>query len=100
MVAYDGAATVPMAQPFIWRKCLPLKLKLFSVSMWFIRVVITSVGGCFDTLFSRDSLNADIPSLCFMFEYRDRTSIVIRIALCGILLMCLILFKRSVVSRI
>ena len=100
MVAYDGATTVPMAQPFIWRKCLPLMLKLFSVSMWLIRVAITSVWGCFDTLFSRDSLNADIPSLCFMLEYRDRTSIVTRIALCGILLMCFILFKRSVVSRI
>ena len=85
MVAYDGAATVPMAQPVIWRTCLPLKLKLFSVSMWFIRVVITSVGGCFDTLSSRHSSKADIPSLCFMFEYRDRTSIVTRIALCGIL---------------
>ena len=99
-MAYDGAATVPMAQPFIWRKCLPLKLKLFSVSMWLIRVVINSVRGCFDTLFSRDSLNADIPSLCFMFENRDRTSIVTRIALCGIRLMCFILFKRSVLSRI
>ena len=100
MVAYDGGATVPMAQPFIWRKCLPLNLKLFSVNMWFIRVVITSVEGCFDTLFSRHSFRADIPSLCFMFEYRDRTSIITRIALCGILLMCFSLFMRSVVSRI
>ena len=98
MVAYDGAATVPMAQPFIWRKCLPLKLKLFSVSMWCIRVVITFVGGCVDTLLSRHSVRADIPSLCFVFEYKDLTSIVTRIALCGIVLMYFILFMRSVVS--
>ena len=34
-----------------------------------------------------------------MFEYKDRTSIVTRTALCGILLMCFILLMRSVVSR-
>ena len=77
-----------------------MKLKLFSVNMWFIRVVITSVGGCFDTLFSRHSFRADIPSSCFMFEHKERTSIVTKIALCGILFICFILFMRSVVSRI
>ena len=56
IVAYDGAATVPIAQPVIWRKCLPLKLKLFNVKMWFIRVVNTSVGGSFDILLSRHFL--------------------------------------------
>ena len=95
-----GLLQCPWHNLLFGEKCLPLKLKLFSVSMWFIRVVITSVGGCFDTLFSTHSFKADIPSLCFMFEYRDRTSIVTRIASCGILLMCFILFMRSVVSRI
>ena len=98
-MVYDGAATVPMAHPFIWRKCLPLKLNLFSVNMWFIRVVITSVGGCFNTLLLRHSFKADIPSMCFMFEYEEWTSIVTKIALCGILFICFILFMRSVVSR-
>ena len=27
MVAYEGAATVPIAQYLIWRKYIPLKLK-------------------------------------------------------------------------
>ena len=49
--------------------------------MWFVRVVITSVGGSFDILFSRLSFRADIPSLCFMFEYKDLTFIVTRLAL-------------------
>ena len=34
---------VPMAQPFILRKYLPLYLKLLSVNIWCMGVIITSV---------------------------------------------------------
>ena len=67
MVAYGGAATVPMAQPLIWRKCLPLKLKLLSVNMCFKRVVTTVVGGLLMVLVSKHSFRADSPSSCLMF---------------------------------
>ena len=53
---------VPMAQAFILRKCLPLKLKLFSVSIWCMRVVITFVDASLCALLSRHSSRANNPS--------------------------------------
>ena len=59
MMAYDGAATMPKAQPVIWRRFLPLKLKLFYCSMQLVRVAITCVGGFFDTLPPRHYVMTD-----------------------------------------
>ena len=83
MLPYDGAAIVPMAQPLIWRKCRPLKVKVLSVSTWFIRVSSTLVGGVLSILFSRLSFRAVSPSVCLILEYNDLTSIVTRMALRG-----------------
>ena len=47
--------------------------------MWFMKVVITSVGGSFDILLSRHSFSADISSVCFMFEYKDLTPLLLKL---------------------
>ena len=97
-MAYDGAATVPMAQPLTWRKCLRLKLKLLSISTWFIRVINTLVGGVLSLLFSRLSFRAVSPSVCLMLEHSDLTSNVTRMALWGSVFKSFILFRKSVMS--
>ena len=88
-----------MVHPLICRKCLQLKIKLFIVSMCFIKVANASVGGSLDILLFRHCSWADIPSLCFIFEYRDLTFIIARIALFGTVVIYFILFSRSVMSR-
>ena len=81
MVTYEGVATVPMAQPLTWRKCLPLKLNLLSVRSWFIRVITTLVCAVLSLLCSRLSFRAVSPSVCLTLEYGDLTSNVTRMAL-------------------
>ena len=85
---------------FYLEKMFSIEVKVFSVNMWLIKVVITSMGGSFHILLPRHSFSAEIPSVRVMFEYKDLMSIVTKIVLCGILLMCFILIIRSFVSRI
>ena len=58
---------MPIGHPTFWKKCSPLKMKLFNVridvSNVVAMVVILDVARC---LFMKD-LTASIPSVCGMF---------------------------------
>ena len=81
-LAYEGAHLVPMETPFVCKKLVLLKTKLLSVNMSLKNVVITGVSG-FIMEVSKKDLTAVIPSWFGIFVYKDFTSIVTNIALCG-----------------
>ena len=53
---------------FVCRKYRSLKLKLLNISMCYINVVITSMGGFFVIPFLRYSSKAESPSMCLIID--------------------------------
>ena len=100
-LAKAGAILVPIAVPCCWKKCSPLKTKLFMVKIIRIRSQIDSVG--------RDLICQFVdPGIFYMHQcprwwgfwcrYKDDTSRVTRIASAGRTSRSLSLLRRWVVS--
>ena len=98
MFAYEGAQIVPMAQPFICKQFLKLKIKLFSVSINAKNVVITFVEAVYLKYFSKDVLTDLIPSAFRILVYSNFRSRKPRYELSGTKSIWLIFLRKSVVS--
>ena len=96
MFAYEGAQIAPMAQPFICKQYLQLKIK-FNVSINAKNVVITFVEAVRLDHFSKDVLTDLTPSAFGMLVYNDFTSRETRYELSGIKSIWLIFLRKSVV---
>ena len=97
MFAYEGAQIAPMAQPFICKQYLQMKIK-FNVSINAKNVVITFVEAVRLEYFSKDILTDFIPSEFGILVYNDFTSTETRYELSGTKLIWLIFLRKSDVS--
>ena len=96
MFAYEGAQIAPMAQTFICKQYLQLKIK-FNVSINAKNVVITFVEVVRLDHFSKDVLTDLTPSAFGMLVYNDFTSRETRYELSGTKSISLIFLRKSVV---
>jgi len=94
--AYRHELLLPIEDPFFWSIFLPLKQKLFRVSIRCKYLMITRVGMLESVCFSRALATEFIPSEFGMFVNKDFTSIVTRIVFSGKLVIVSILLMNSI----
>ena len=99
MFAYEGAQIVPMAQPFICKQFLQLKIKLFSVSINAQNDVIFFAEAVCLQYFSKNVLTDLIPSVFGTTMYNDLGFTETRYELSGTKSIWLIFLRKSGVSQ-